>query len=156
MVKPLDGMLVIDLSRVLAGPYCTMELADMGATVIKIEIPGSGDDTRAYGPPFLNGESTYFMSVNRNKKSMTLNLKHARGKEILSQLLQKGDVLVENFRPGTLDSLGFGYDAVHALNPKLIYCSISGFGQTGPYAQRPGYDLIAQAEGGVMNQQAPH
>jgi crotonobetainyl-CoA:carnitine CoA-transferase CaiB-like acyl-CoA transferase len=151
MVKPLDGMLVIDLSRVLAGPYCTMELADMGATVIKIEIPGSGDDTRAYGPPFLNGESTYFMSVNRNKKSMTLNLKHARGKEILSQLLQKGDVLVENFRPGTLDGLGFGYDAVHVLNPKLIYCSISGFGQTGPYAQRPGYDLIAQAEGGVMS-----
>jgi crotonobetainyl-CoA:carnitine CoA-transferase CaiB-like acyl-CoA transferase len=151
MVKPLDGILVIDLSRVLAGPYCTMELADMGATVIKIEIPGSGDDTRAYGPPFLHGESTYFMSVNRNKKSMTLNLKHARGKEILSQLLQRGDVLVENFRPGTLDGLGFGYEAVHTLNPKLIYCSISGFGQTGPYAERPGYDLIAQAEGGVMS-----
>jgi crotonobetainyl-CoA:carnitine CoA-transferase CaiB-like acyl-CoA transferase len=151
MVKPLDGLLVIDLSRVLAGPYCTMQLADMGATVIKIEIPGSGDDTRAYGPPFLNGESTYFMSVNRNKKSMTLNLKHVQGKEILHQLLQKGDVLVENFRPGTLDGLGFGYDAVHASNPRLIYCSISGFGQTGPYAQRPGYDLIAQAEGGVMS-----
>jgi crotonobetainyl-CoA:carnitine CoA-transferase CaiB-like acyl-CoA transferase len=151
MVKPLDGILVIDLSRVLAGPYCTMELADMGATIVKIEIPGSGDDTRAYGPPFLNGESTYFMSVNRNKKSLTLNLKHERGKEILRQLLQKGDVLVENFRPGTLDGLGFSYDAVHALNPKLIYCSISGFGQTGPYAQRPGYDLIAQAEGGVMS-----
>jgi crotonobetainyl-CoA:carnitine CoA-transferase CaiB-like acyl-CoA transferase len=151
MGKPLDGLLVIDLSRVLAGPYCTMELADMGATVVKIEIPGSGDDTRAYGPPFLHGESTYFMSVNRNKMSLTLNLKHTRGKEILSQLLQKGDVLVENFRPGTLDGLGFGYEAVHALNPKLIYCSISGFGQTGPYAQRPGYDLIAQAEGGVMS-----
>jgi crotonobetainyl-CoA:carnitine CoA-transferase CaiB-like acyl-CoA transferase len=151
MVKPLDGILVIDLSRVLAGPYCTMELADMGATVIKIEIPGSGDDTRAYGPPFLQGESTYFMSVNRNKKSLTLNLKDGRGKDILRQLLQKGDVLVENFRPGTLDSLGFGFDAVHTLNPKLIYCSISGFGQTGPYAQRPGYDLIAQAEGGVMS-----
>jgi crotonobetainyl-CoA:carnitine CoA-transferase CaiB-like acyl-CoA transferase len=151
MGKPLDGILVIDLSRVLAGPYCTMELADMGATVVKIEIPGSGDDTRAYGPPFLHGESTYFMSVNRNKMSLTLNLKHTRGKEILRQLLQKGDVLVENFRPGTLDGLGFGYDAVHALNPKLIYCSISGFGQTGPYAQRPGYDLIAQAEGGVMS-----
>jgi crotonobetainyl-CoA:carnitine CoA-transferase CaiB-like acyl-CoA transferase len=151
MVRPLDGILVIDLSRVLAGPYCSMELADMGATVIKVELPGSGDDTRAYGPPFLNGESTYFMSVNRNKKSMTLNLKHPRGKEILRQLLEKGDVLVENFRPGTLDGLGFGYDAVHALNPKLIYCSVSGFGQTGPYAQRPGYDLIAQAEGGVMS-----
>ena len=151
MGKPLDAILVIDLSRVLAGPYCTMELADIGATVIKIEIPGSGDDTRAYGPPFLDGESTYFMSVNRNKKSLTLNLKHPRGKEILRQLLQKGDVLVENFRPGTLDGLGFGYDAVHAFNPKLIYCSISGFGQTGPYAQRPGYDLIAQAEGGVMS-----
>jgi crotonobetainyl-CoA:carnitine CoA-transferase CaiB-like acyl-CoA transferase len=151
MVKPLDGILVIDLSRVLAGPYCTMELADMGASVIKIEIPGSGDDTRAYGPPFLQGESTYFMSVNRNKQSLTLNLKDMRGKEILRQLLQRGDVLVENFRPGTLDSLGFGYDVVHAMNPKLIYCSISGFGQTGPYAQRPGYDLIAQAEGGVMS-----
>jgi crotonobetainyl-CoA:carnitine CoA-transferase CaiB-like acyl-CoA transferase len=151
MAKPLDGILVIDLSRVLAGPYCTMQLADMGATVIKIEIPGSGDDTRAYGPPFLHGESTYFMSVNRNKQSMTLNLKQAQGKEILRQLLQKADVLVENFRPGTLDGLGFGYNAVHALNPKLIYCSISGFGQTGPYAQRPGYDLIAQAEGGVMS-----
>ena len=151
MGKPLDGILVIDLSRVLAGPYCTMELADMGATVVKIEIPGSGDDTRAYGPPFLHGESTYFMSVNRNKMSLTLNLKHTRGKEILHQLLEKGDVLVENFRPGTLDGLGFGYDAVHALNPMLIYCSISGFGQTGPYAQRPGYDLIAQAEGGVMS-----
>jgi crotonobetainyl-CoA:carnitine CoA-transferase CaiB-like acyl-CoA transferase len=151
MTKPLDGILVIDLSRVLAGPYCTMELADMGATVIKIELPGSGDDTRAYGPPFLNGESTYFMSVNRNKKSLTLNLKHPQGKEILRQLLQKADVLVENFRPGTLDGLGFGYDTVHTFNPKLIYCSISGFGQTGPYAQRPGYDLIAQAEGGVMS-----
>jgi len=151
MVKPLDGTLVIDLSRVLAGPYCTMALGDMGATVIKIEIPGSGDDTRAYGPPFLNGESTYFMSVNRNKKSMTLNLKHESGKEILRQLVRQGDVLVENFRPGTLDGLGFHYDAVRALNPRLIYCSISGFGQTGPYAQRPGYDLIAQAEGGVMS-----
>src|ERR671918_2344625 len=151
MVKPLDGIVVIDLSRVLAGPYCTMALGDMGATVIKIEIPGSGDDTRAYGPPFLNGESTYFMSVNRNKKSLTLNLKHVQGKEILHQLLQKGDVLVENFRPGTLDGLGFGYDAVHASNPRLIYCSISGFGQTGPYAQRPGYDLIAQGLSGVMS-----
>jgi crotonobetainyl-CoA:carnitine CoA-transferase CaiB-like acyl-CoA transferase len=151
MGKALDGILVIDLSRVLAGPYCTMELADMGATVVKIELPGSGDDTRAYGPPFLHGESTYFMSVNRNKMSLTLNLKHPRGQEILRQLLQKGDVLVENFRPGTLEGLGFGYDAVHALNPRLIYCSISGFGQTGPYAQRPGYDLIAQAEGGVMS-----
>lgn len=151
MVKPLDGILVIDLSRVLAGPYCTMELADMGATVIKVEIPGSGDDTRAYGPPFLNGESTYFLSVNRNKHSMTLNLKHERGKEILRQLLAKGDVLVENFRPGTLEGLGFGYEAMHALNPRLIYCSISGFGQTGPYAQRPGYDLVVQGEGGVMS-----
>ena len=151
MVKPLDSLIVIDLSRVLAGPYCTMQLADMGATVIKVEIPGSGDDTRAYGPPFLHGESTYFLSVNRNKKSMTLNLKHERGKEILRQLLQKGDVLVENFRPGTLASLGFGYDAVHRFNPRLIYCSISGFGQTGPDAQRPGYDLVVQGEGGVMS-----
>jgi crotonobetainyl-CoA:carnitine CoA-transferase CaiB-like acyl-CoA transferase len=151
MVKPLDGVMVIDLSRVLAGPYCTMALGDMGATVIKIELPGSGDDTRAYCPPFLDGESTYFMSVNRNKKSLTLNLKDEQGKEILRQLIRRGDVLVENFRPGTLDGLGFGYEAAHTLNPRLIYCSISGFGQTGPYAQRPGYDLIAQAEGGVMS-----
>lgn len=151
MGKPLDGILVIDLSRVLAGPYCTMALADMGATVLKVEMPGSGDDTRAYGPPFLNGESTYFLSVNRNKKSLTLNLKHEQGKEILRRLMRQGDVLVENFRPGTLDSLGFGYDAVHALNPRLIYCSVSGFGQTGPYAQRPGYDLVVQGEGGVMS-----
>jgi crotonobetainyl-CoA:carnitine CoA-transferase CaiB-like acyl-CoA transferase len=151
MVKPLDGIVVIDLSRVLAGPYCTMALGDMGATVIKIELPGSGDDTRAYGPPFLNGESTYFMSVNRNKKSLTLNLKHEQGKEILRQLIRRADVLVENFRPGTLDGLGFGYEAAHTLNPRVVYCSISGFGQTGPYAQRPGYDLIAQAEGGVMS-----
>jgi crotonobetainyl-CoA:carnitine CoA-transferase CaiB-like acyl-CoA transferase len=151
MVRPLDGILVIDLSRVLAGPYCTMALGDMGATVIKIEMPGSGDDTRAYGPPFLNGESTYFMSVNRNKKSLTVNLKHDQGKEILRQLIRRADVLVENFRPGTLDGLGFGYEATHTLNPRLVYCSISGFGQTGPDAQRPGYDLIAQAEGGVMS-----
>lgn len=151
MTTPLAGILVIDLSRVLAGPYCTMELADMGATVIKVEIPGSGDDTRAYGPPFLNGESTYFLSVNRNKKSITLNLKHEQGREILRQLVAKGDVLVENFRPGTLEGLGFGYEPVHALNPRLVYCSISGFGQTGPYAQRPGYDLVVQGEGGVMS-----
>jgi crotonobetainyl-CoA:carnitine CoA-transferase CaiB-like acyl-CoA transferase len=150
-VKPLDGVKVVDLSRILAGPYCSMLLADMGAEVVKVENPDGGDDTRAWGPPFLEGESTYFLSINRNKKSLTLNLKDARGKDVLGRLIARGDVLLENFRPGTLERLGFGYEAVRALNPRMIYCSVSGFGQTGPDAQRPGYDLIAQGESGLMS-----
>ncbi len=151
MTKPLSDIKVLDLSRVLAGPYCTMMMADMGADVIKVEQPGKGDDTRGYGPPFLNGESTYFMSVNRNKRSMTLNMKNERGKEVLTGLIRQADVLVENFRPGTLEKLGFGYDAVRELNPRLVYCSISGYGHTGPAAHFPGYDLIVQGEGGIAD-----
>ena len=149
-MRPLDGVRVIDLSRVLAGPYATMLLADMGAEVIKVEEPGKGDDTRAW-PAFAGGESTYFMSVNRGKKSVTLDLKAEPGKTVLRKLLAGADVLVENFRPGTLARLGFGWEAVHALNPRLVYCSISGFGESGPEASRPGYDLIVQGESGIMD-----
>jgi crotonobetainyl-CoA:carnitine CoA-transferase CaiB-like acyl-CoA transferase len=151
MPKPLDGVKVLDLTRVLAGPYCTMLLADMGADVVKVERPGIGDDTRAYGPPFLNGESAYFLSINRNKRSLTLNLKHAKAVQIMRRLLAIADVVVENFRPGTMESLGFGYDTVHQLNPRLIFCSISGYGHTGPEAHLPGYDLIIQGEGGIAS-----
>jgi crotonobetainyl-CoA:carnitine CoA-transferase CaiB-like acyl-CoA transferase len=149
-VRPLDGIRVIDLSRVLAGPYASLLLADMGAEVIKVEEPGRGDDTRAW-PPFQGGEATYFMSVNRGKKSLTLDLKHAEGKAVLRRLLDGADVLLENFRPGTLERLGFGYAAARALNPRLVYCSISGFGESGPEAGRPGYDLIVQGESGIMD-----
>ena len=149
--KPLDGLKVLDLSRVLAGPYCTMLLADMGADVVKVEQPGKGDDTRGYGPPFLNNESAYFLSVNRNKRSMILDLKHEYGKNILWEMLQKADILVENFRPGKMADLGFGYGQVSNLYPRLIYCSISGYGQSGPFAHHPGYDLIVQGEGGIAS-----
>ncbi len=149
-MPPLDDLTVVDLSRALAGPYCTMMLADLGARVIKVETPDGGDDTRGWGPPFLRGESAYFMSINRNKQSVTLNLKHARGLELLRRLIARGDVLVENFRPGTMDRLGLGYEAVHASAPRVIYCSISGFGQTGPYRERAAYDLIIQGMGGIM------
>jgi len=149
-VQPLDDLMVVDLTRALAGPYCTMMLADLGARVIKIEAPGRGDDTRGWGPPFLGGESAYFMSINRNKASVTLNLKAPRGRDLLWRLLTRADVLVENFRPGAMDRLGFGYDAVHAAVPRLVYCSISGFGQTGPYRERAAYDLIVQGMGGLM------
>jgi crotonobetainyl-CoA:carnitine CoA-transferase CaiB-like acyl-CoA transferase len=149
-MRPLDGIRVVDLSRVLAGPYASLLLADMGAEVVKVEEPGRGDDTRAW-PPFQGGEATYFMSVNRGKKSLTLNMKHPEGKAILQRLLAGADVLLENFRPGTLDRLGFGYPAVRAANPRLVYCSISGFGESGPEASRPGYDLIIQGESGIMD-----
>jgi crotonobetainyl-CoA:carnitine CoA-transferase CaiB-like acyl-CoA transferase len=151
MAPPLAGITVVDLTRVLAGPYCTMLLGDMGAEVIKIERPDGGDDTRGFGPPYLNGESAMFLAINRNKKSITLNLKQAEAKAILTKLIARADVLVENFRPGTMANLGFDYEAVSQLNPRLIYCSISGFGQTGPYANRGGYDTIAQAMSGIMS-----
>ena len=144
--KPLHGIKVLDLTRVLAGPYCTMLLADMGADVVKVERPGAGDDTRAYGPPFVNGESAYFMSVNRNKRSLTLNLKHADGLKVLERLIATADVLVENFRPGTMESFGYEYEKAREVNPRLIFCAISGFGHTGPKAALPGYDLIIQAK----------
>ena len=148
---PLDGLTVLDLTRVLSGPYCTMLLADMGARVIKIEHPERGDDTRGWGPPFVSGESTYFLSVNRNKESVTLDFKTPEGREVLDALIEHADVLVENFRPGTLDRLGLGYTDVRARNPQLVYVSISGFGQTGPRRQEPGYDAAIQAEGGLMS-----
>ena len=148
---PLSGLTVLDLTRVLSGPYCTMMLADMGARVIKIEQPGKGDDTRRWGPPFQNGESSYFMSINRNKQSLTLNMKHPDGRRILEGLLDKADVLVENFRPGAMGRMGLGYEDVAARWPKVVYCSVSGFGQTGPRREQPGYDAVMQGEGGLMS-----
>jgi crotonobetainyl-CoA:carnitine CoA-transferase CaiB-like acyl-CoA transferase len=149
-VKPLDGIRVLDLTRVLAGPFCSMILADMGAEVIKVEEPGKGDDTRSW-PPFVEGEATYFMSVNRNKKSVTLNLKAPAARKIFTDLVKQSDVVLENFRPGTMEKLGLGYATLAKLNPKLIYCAVSGFGESGPDAGRAGYDLVVQAESGVMD-----
>ncbi len=149
-LKPLDGIRVLDLTRVLAGPFCSQILGDMGAEVIKIEEPGRGDDTRRW-PPFVGGEATYFMSVNRNKQSVTLNLKAPEGVALLKRLVAKSDVVLENFRPGTMDRLGVGYRRLSRLNPRIVYCSISGFGESGPEAHRAGYDLIVQGEGGVMD-----
>ena len=148
---PLAGLTVLDLTRVLSGPYCTMQLADMGARVIKIEHPDGGDDTRHWGPPFLNGESTYFLSINRNKESVTLDFKTARGRVILERLLARADVVVENFRPGTLERLGLDYGSLSSMYPRLIYASLSGYGHTGPRAAEPGYDAVLQGEGGLMS-----
>ncbi len=150
-MKPLDGIRVVDLSRILAGPYCSMLLSDFGAEIVKIENPDKGDDTRAYGPPFLDGESVYFLSINRGKKSLTLNLKTPEAREILTKLIRNSDVLVENFRKDFLSSIGFGYDEVAKLNPKIIYASVTGYGHTGPWADRPGYDLAVQGQGGIMS-----
>ncbi len=146
----LSDIKVLDLTRVLAGPYATMLLADLGAEIIKIEQPEKGDDSRAYGP-YKNGESAYFMSLNRNKESLTLNLKTPEGKEILKSLVKQVDVLVENFRPGTMEKLGLGYEVLKEINPRLIYASSTGYGQTGPYSQRPAYDAVVQAMGGIMS-----
>ncbi|MEP7306531.1 MAG: CoA transferase [Acidobacteriota bacterium] len=151
MTQPLEGFTVLDLTRVLSGPYCTMLLADMGARVIKIEQPGKGDDTRAWGPPFLEGESAYFLSINRNKESVTLDFKKPGGRAVLDRLIAQCDVLVENFRPGTLDKVGLDYASLAATHPSLIVCSISGFGQTGPRRPEAGYDAVIQAEGGLMS-----
>jgi crotonobetainyl-CoA:carnitine CoA-transferase CaiB-like acyl-CoA transferase len=148
---PLDGLLVLDFTRVLSGPYCTMLLADMGARVIKVEQPVRGDDTRAWGPPFIDGESAYFLSINRNKESLTLDLKHPSARRVLDPLLQQAGVLAENFRPGTMERLGLGYDALESGSPGLVYCSISGFGQTGPRRDEPGYDAVIQGEAGLMS-----
>src|SRR5262245_56913835 len=154
-MAPLDGITVLDLTRVLSGPYCTMLLADMGARVIKIEQPGKGDDTRAWGPPFLEGESAYFLSINRNKESVTLDFKHPEGRSILGRLIARADVLVENFRPGTLTKLGLDYASLAEAHPRLVYCSISGFGQTGPRSAEAGYDAVMQGEGGLMSITGP-
>ena len=151
MRTPLEGITVLDLTRVLSGPYCTMLLADMGARVIKIEQPGKGDDTRGWGPPFVNGESAYFLSVNRNKESVTIDFKNPAGRAVLNRLIDRSDVLVENFRPGTLAKLGLDYASLSARHPRLVYCSVSGFGQTGPRSQQSGYDAVIQAEGGLMS-----
>lgn len=149
-IRPLSGVRVLDLTRVLAGPFCSMILGDMGAEVIKIEEPGKGDDTRRW-PPFVGGEATYFLAVNRNKLSVTLNLKTREGLTLLRRLAARSDVLIENFRPGTMDRLGLGYRTLARRNRRLIYCSISGFGEFGPEAHRPGYDLIVQGESGIMD-----
>jgi crotonobetainyl-CoA:carnitine CoA-transferase CaiB-like acyl-CoA transferase len=151
MPGPLAGFTVLDLTRVLSGPYCTMVLGDLGARIIKVEQPGKGDDTRAWGPPFLGDESAYFLSINRNKESVTLDYKPADGRAVLEQLIAKADVLVENFRPGTLARAGFGWDAVHQKFPRLVYASIAGYGQTGPRKDEAGYDAVMQAEGGLMS-----
>jgi crotonobetainyl-CoA:carnitine CoA-transferase CaiB-like acyl-CoA transferase len=148
---PLSGLTVLDLTRVLSGPYCTMLLADMGARVIKIEQPGRGDDTRGWGPPFVNGESSYFLSINRNKESLTLDLKSPSAQRIIATLLERADVLVENFRPGTMERLGLSYEGLAVTHPRLVYCSISGFGQTGPRSSEPGYDAVMQGEAGLMS-----
>ena len=148
--KPLEGLVVLDLTRVLAGPFAGMMLADMGARVIKVENPQGGDDARAY-TPFQNGESAYFMSLNRGKESVTLNLKHPEGKRILKELAARADILVENYKPGTMKKLGLDYDVLSRVNPRLIYAASSGFGQTGPYSDRPAYDLIVQGMGGLQS-----
>ncbi len=150
MAQALESLRVLDLTRVLAGPYATMILADLGADVIKLEMPVTGDDARAF-PPHVNGESAYFMSLNRNKRSMTLNLKSALGKELFLDMISKVDVVVENFRPGTMEHLGLGYGVLCEINPRLIYAAASGFGHTGPYSHRPAYDAIVQAMGGIMS-----
>ena len=140
---PLAGIMVVDLSRVLAGPYCTMMMGDLGATVIKVEHPGEGDDTRHFGPPYVAGESAYYLGLNRNKYGITLDFGTPEGKEQLLKLIKKADILVQNFRPGSLDRKGLGYEDLHAIHPGLIYCSISGYRHTGPRRELPGYDYIA-------------
>jgi crotonobetainyl-CoA:carnitine CoA-transferase CaiB-like acyl-CoA transferase len=148
---PLSGLTIVDLTRVLSGPYCTMLLADMGARVIKIEQPGRGDDTRAWGPPFVGAESAYFLSINRNKESVTLDFKSTEGRRILGQLIGKADVVIENFRPGAMARLSLDYATLAPQHPRLVFCSISGFGQDGPRRDQAGYDAVIQAEGGLMS-----
>jgi crotonobetainyl-CoA:carnitine CoA-transferase CaiB-like acyl-CoA transferase len=150
IARPLAGVQVLDLSRAVAGPFCTLILADLGARVIKIEEPESGDETRHWGPPFIHGESAYFLSLNRNKESVVLDLKHPSGRNALRKLIAKSDVLIQNFRPGVAERLGIDYEAVKLENPRLVYASVSGFGLTGPDRYRAGYDLIVQAMSGMM------
>jgi len=161
-MRPLENIRILDITRALAGPYCTMMLGDLGADVIKVERPSLGDETRSWGPPFVGepygnypGESAYFLAANRNKRSVTVNIRTPEGQEIIRQLAGISDVLVENYRTGDLDKLGLGYPDMHRLYPKLIYCSVSGYGRTGPNADRPGYDAIIQAEAGMMSITGP-
>jgi len=149
-MPPLNGLRVIDLTRVVAGPFCTMMLGDMGAEVLKIEEPKHGDDSRAWAP-FIEGTGSFFLALNRSKKSVALDLKTSAGADALRRLIETADVLIENFRPGSLAELGFDYASASALNPRLIYCSISGYGQTGPSSQLPGYDAVLQGEAGIMD-----
>jgi formyl-CoA transferase len=162
MDQSLEGIRVLDLTRALAGPFCTMMLGDLGADVIKVERPGIGDESRGWGPPFVGepygpypGESAYFIGTNRNKRSISVNLKSPEGQAIVRELTARSDAFVESFRTGALDELGLGYDNLKQVNPRLVYCSISGYGRTGPYARRPGYDFIIQAEGGMMGITGP-
>jgi len=161
-MRPLEDLRVLDISRALAGPYCTMMFGDLGADVIKVELPDRGDESRSWGPPFVGepyqsytGESAYFMAINRNKRSITVNLKSSAGQEIIHHLASVSDVFVENYRTGVLNKMGLGYEDLRPLNPRLIYCSISGYGRNGPYAERPGYDFVIQAEGGIMGLTGP-
>lgn len=149
-MKPLENIKILDLTRVLAGPFCTMILSDLGADVVKVEVPETGDDSRHFGP-FKNGQSLYFLSINREKKSISLNLKTDKGKEIFKELVKKFDVVIENFRPGTMEKLGLGYETLKELNPKLIYAASSGYGHTGPSSKKASYDILAQAMGGIMS-----
>lgn len=151
MAGPLQGVKVLDLSRVLAGPYCTMTLADLGADVLKVELPGGSDDTRYWGPPFQNEVSAYYLCTNRNKRAITVHLKTEQGKEIIQRLIKQSDVLIHNFRSDTIKKLGLDYDTVKAWNDKLIYCSITGFGNYGPYKELAGYDFVIQAMSGLMS-----
>src|SRR6185312_2646476 len=147
---PLSGITVVDLSRILAGPYCTFLMAELGARVIKVEPPGKGDDARHYGP-FIAGKSSYFQSVNRGKESIALDLKNDGDKRIFAKLLERADVVVENFRPGTMEKLGYGWESLHAKYPRLIYAAASGFGHTGPHSTKPSYDMVVQGMGGIMS-----
>ncbi|KAF6302138.1 succinyl-CoA:glutarate-CoA transferase [Rhinolophus ferrumequinum] len=154
-VKPLEGVKILDLTRVLAGPFATMNLGDLGAEVIKVERPGAGDDTRTWGPPFVGTESTYFLSVNRNKKSIAVNIKDPNGVKIIKELAAICDVFVENYVPGKLSTLGLGYADINRIAPHIVYCSITGYGQTGPLSQRAGYDAVASAVSGLMHITGP-
>ncbi len=151
MNGPLEGLRVVELARTLAGPYCGMMLADMGAEVIKVEQPGVGDETRGYSPPEMNGESTYYLSLNRNKKGITANLKSKEGQEIVKELVRNSDILIENFRYGAMEKFGLEYDKLKEINPRLIYCAVTAFGRTGPMKNEPGYDLLLQGFGGIMS-----
>ncbi|XP_069444345.1 succinate--hydroxymethylglutarate CoA-transferase isoform X7 [Ovis canadensis] len=154
-VKPLEGVRILDLTRVLAGPFATMNLGDLGAEVIKVERPGAGDDTRTWGPPFVGTESTYFLSVNRNKKSIAVNIKDLKGVKIVKELAAVCDVFVENYVPGKLSAMGLGYEDIDKIAPHIVYCSITGYGQTGPLSHRAGYDAVASAVSGLMHITGP-